>query len=592
MANFQSVFRGVVFLLSSLVLASVGECRTQVSPPQSENVKEDQPKDSARHRIGRSTENMVASVNPLATETGLWALSAGGNAVDAAIATALTLGVVDSFNSGIGGGCFILIRTADGEIIAIDGREKAPAAAERDMYIRKGVADPTLSKTGALAIAVPGALMAYHEAASQYGRLPFSDLILPAAEIADSGFELTQQFCERIAGEKEALGRFPGSAQIFLKSNGAVPRVGEMIRQPDLAHTYREVAEQGKDWFYQGGFAHAVGNWSSANGGILTAEDFANYQIVRRTPLRTTYRGFELIGFPPPSSGGVHVAQILNILENFELSNRTEVAYQNSLHLIGEAMKLAFADRAHWLGDPDYINVPKGLIEKNYAKQLAEKIKTHSASQVRSHGFPPRYEENFFGKHTTHIAAADREGNWVAITTTLNTSFGSKVIVPGTGVMLNNQMDDFSIAPGVPNAFGLVGGENNAVASGKRPLSSMSPTFVLKDGQPILTLGAAGGPTIITQVVMGIIRHLDFGQPIDQAVNAARIHHQWSPDKLLVESNLKVAHQTHLRKMGHDLDVVSGLGATQAISFDPASGTFVGVSDKRVEGSARGVDAR
>jgi gamma-glutamyltranspeptidase/glutathione hydrolase len=540
-------------------------------------------------RSNVSPVNMVASVHPLATEAGLKALEQGGNAVDAAIATALTLGVVDGFNSGIGGGCFVLIRTASGDIIALDGREKAPAAAHRDMYLRDGVADSRLSQAGALAMGVPGALAAYHEAAMQYGRLKFADLIFPAAEIAETGFPVTRQYRARVEMERDALRQFPASASVLLKQDGSARNIGDIIRQPDLANSYRQIAEHGIEWFYQGPFAEQVHSWCQANGGILTAQDFANYQIVRRTPLRTRYRDFELIGFPPPSSGGVHVAQILNILENFELSNRSPDEYQASLHLIAEAMKLAFADRAYWLGDPDYINVPRGLTDKSYAKQLAGMIDSTRSTPVHSHGFPPNHEDVFFEKHTTHIAAADDEGNWVAITTTLNTTFGSKVTIPGMGVMMNNQMDDFSIAPGVPNAFGLIGGENNAVAGGKRPLSSMSPTIVLKDGQPILTIGAAGGPTIITQVVMGIVRHLDFGQPVDEAVNAPRIHHQWSPDKLRVEGLIGEAARASLSGKGHAVDVVSGLGATQAIAFDPATSLYHGVSDERVPGSALGL---
>jgi hypothetical protein len=356
--------------------------------------------------------------------------------------------------------------------------------------------------------------------------------------------------------------------------------------QADLAKTYRSIASEGTDWFYHGPFATAVEAWSQKNGGLITVRDFADYKTVRRNPIRTQYRGFEVIGFPPPSSGGVHVGQILNILENFELKNSTANEYQETLHIVAEAMKLAFADRAFWLGDPDYIKVPTGLVDTAYGKQLAHLISLEKATPVKSHGTPPDHLDRFFEKHTTHIAAADSAGNWVAITTTLNTSFGSKVIVPGLGVMLNNQMDDFSIAPGVPNAFGLVGGNHNAVAGGKRPLSSMSPTIILKDGQPVLTIGAAGGPTIITQVVCTIIQHLDFGMPIEQAVRAARIHHQWSPGKLLVEDSLDSQTIEYLKKQGHELEVISGLGATQAISFDQTTAKFTGIADPRVGGSS------
>ena len=536
----------------------------------------------------KSTENMVASVHPLATAAGLRAFEKGGNAIDAAVATALMLGVVDSFNSGIGGGCFVLIRTADGALIAIDGREMAPAAAERDMYLRNGVADPQLSQTGPLASGVPGALAAYFESASQFGKLQFSDLILPAAETAAQGFAISEGYEARLKSEQTALARFPGSAAIFLKADGTVFSTGELLIQTDLANTYRQIAKHGPSWFYNGPFATATEAWNAKNDGILTARDFANYQTVRRQPIRTTYRGFEVIGFPPPSSGGVHVAQILNILENFDLSALAQDDPAIFKHVVAEAMKQAFADRAFWLGDPDFVNVPIGLIDKKYAKTMADRIDIKRVTAIDSHGIPPAADAKFFEKHTTHIAAADRAGNWVAITTTLNTSFGSKVVVPGLGVMMNNQMDDFSIAPGIPNAYGLVGGENNAVTAGKRPLSSMSPTIVLKDGVPVLTVGAAGGPQIISQVLGTILQHLDAGLPIEKAVAAPRLHHQWSPDRLLVESTTEDAICKKLTSLGHVVEKSPAVGITQAIAWDPATGLFTGVADPRTTGRAAG----
>jgi gamma-glutamyltranspeptidase/glutathione hydrolase len=326
----------------------------------------------------------------------------------------------------------------------------------------------------------------------------------------------------------------------------------------------------------------------AANGGILTAEDFAAYEAKLRDPLHSTYRDYQIIGFPPPSSGGVHVAQILNILEQFPLDGIEKVGSVATTHLIVEAFKLAFADRAYWLGDADFVAVPRGLVSKEYAKQLAEKIDMERAADVPSHGTPPKWKQDVFGRHTTHIAAADADGNWVAITATVNTAFGSKVIVPGTGVVLNNEMDDFSIYPGVPNAFGLIGAEANSVAPGKRPLSSMSPTIVLDErGRPILTVGAAGGPKIITQVVLTIVRHLDFEQPLPNAVAGPRFHHQWRPDVVSYEKDLPAGLLEELRQRGHELRELDSGGITQAIAVG-RSGRLIGVSDPRGQGIAAG----
>ena len=322
-----------------------------------------------------------------------------------------------------------------------------------------------------------------------------------------------------------------------------------------------------------------------AHGGLLTRDDFATYEARQREPIVTTYRDYTIVGFPPPSSGGVHVAQILNILENFDLAEIYRRDPAEAKHILGEAMKLAFADRAHWLGDADYVRVPRGLIDKDYARDLARRIDPARATEVARHGQPDDWQSNVFGQHTTHIATADADGNWVAITATVNTSFGSKVIVPGTGLVLNNEMDDFSVLPGVPNAFGLIGAENNAVAPGKRPLSSMSPTVVLQDGQPILTVGAAGGPKIITQVVLAIVRCLDYGQPLDVALRQPRLHHQWKPDVLMVESGTDAAEIERLLRRGHTLRFLPTGGVSQAIMRGPAE-ELIGAHDPRISGQA------
>jgi gamma-glutamyltranspeptidase/glutathione hydrolase len=542
-------------------------------------------------------KGVVATVQPLATTAGVAAFQQGGNAVDAAIAAAVTLGVVDQHNSGLGGGCFILIRQASGKFIAIDGRETAPAKAARNMYLREGKVQPELSQTGPLAVATPGALAAYELALQEAGKLKLSHVSSPAAELADRGFPLDRNYARKLKSTADKLKLFPGSAAALLKSDGSAYAAGEVLKQPDLADTYRQIAQKGSDWFYRGEFAKRVADWMQANDGILTATDFAAYKPVVRQPLETIYRDWQIVGFPPPSSGGVHVAQMLNMLEQFNLAALRKKDDSSLEHLLAEVMKLAFADRAHWLGDPAFAKVPRGLIAKEYARALAAKIDLQRTGNVDAHGRPPHATENVFSpekydpaesKHTTHIAAADADGNWVAITATVNTTFGSKVIVPGTGLVLNNEMDDFSISPGQPNAFGLIGAEANAVEPGKRPLSSMSPTIVLRDQQPILAVGAAGGPTIITQVLQVLVRVLDLEQPLSEAVSSPRVHHQWRPDELRVEESLAAKTKAALKARGHKLEETGGIGVCQAVGVEPASEHLIGVHDPRVPGSAAG----
>ena len=530
---------------------------------------------------------IAATVHPLATDAAINAFKHGGNAIDAAVAAALTLGVVDGHNSGIGGGCFMLIRLADGRFVAMDGREMAPAAATRDMYVRNGKADIKLSQTGPLAVATPGALAAYDEVIKRHGRLPLRDHLLAAAEIAERGFMVDSKCAARLRNLASVFARFDGSRAVFLKSDGQPWAEGEIWKQPDLARTYRAIAEHGTGWFYGGPFAQTVGEWMKKNGGVLTADDFRNYRLKFREPITTKYRGFTVVTFPPPSSGGVHVAQMLNILQSFDLKalghNSADMA-----HVVIEAMKLAFADRAYWLGDPDFTNVPRGLVSPDYAKTLAARIRLDRTSVVAGHGTPERAANDVFGKHTTHLSVADAEGNWVACTTTVNSTFGSKVVVPGTGVVLNNQMDDFSIQPGVPNSAKLIGAEANAIAPGKRPLSSMSPTLVLKDGQPILAIGAAGGPTIISQTLLGLIGVLDFGLSVDAALAGPRFHHQWSPDEVKIERAFAAAVREELRRRGHKLVETESIGVSQAVARDPVTGRFTGAHDPRVAGKAAG----
>jgi gamma-glutamyltranspeptidase/glutathione hydrolase len=566
----------------------------------------------------RAENGMVASGHPLATAAGVNVLKSGGNAIDAAVAVGLTLGVVDTANSGIGGGCFMLIRLANGKFVAIDGREMAPAAATRDMFLREGKGDTELSQTGALASGVPGELAAFDYAVSKFGNKRLSDLILPAAKLAEEGFELNGSYAARLNSVATDMAKFDAARAIFFKDNKPLGK-GHVLKQPDLAATYRAIAGQGSEWFYRGPFAATTATWMRTDGGIMTAADFASYQVALRDPVTTTYRGCQVVSFAPPSSGGVHVVEMLNILEHFDLASLDEAT---RLHVIAEAMKLAFADRAHWLGDPDFARVPRGLVSKKYATSLAKKINLAHAVEVPSHGLPPNWKNDYFrpvkgragiplpadrsgagdgahgvtrptdvatsDKHTTHFSVADAEGNWVACTATINTSFGSKVVIPGTGVVMNNQMDDFSVQPGVPNAFGLIGAVANAVAPGKRPLSSMSPTIVLKNGQPIIALGAAGGPKIISAVLMELVAMIDLGQSPAEAIAAPRIHHQWSPGELMVEKSLPENLKTALEQRGHKLQELNALSVSHIVARSPDGRGFIGVADPRASGNAAG----
>lgn len=535
--------------------------------------------------VAQAERGMVATVHPMATEAAVEVFRNGGNAIDAAVAAGLTLGVVDGYNSGIGGGCFIVIRSADGRIVAIDGREMAPAAAHAEMYIVDGKGDTSLSQMGALASGVPGALAAYSRAVEDFGKKPLKDLLATGIRIAEEGFPLTASYASRIGTRADQLRLFEGSRDLFFHEDGSPFKEDEIFKQPDLARTYQGVADHGIDYFYRGPVAEKIGAWMKENGGIMTAGDFANYEAPYREPVRSQYRGYEIVGMPPPSSGGVHIAQMLNILENFDLQALQDQPAER-IHLVAEAMKLAFADRAYWLGDPDFANVPKGLAGREYAAKLAAKINPKQVITVVEHNTPEDWETNIFNRHTTHFSAADAEGNWVAITATVNTTFGSKVVVPGTGVILNNEMDDFAIQPGVPNAFGLLGTDANKVEAGKRPLSSMSPTLVLRDGEPILSVGAAGGPTIISQTLLAIIGIVDLGMTPGEALAQPRYHNQWYPNTLRIEKRMPEEVMKELEAKGHQLQKVGGLGVSQAVAKQ--GDQLVGVHDPRVPGKAAG----
>jgi len=438
---------------------------------------------------------------------------------------------------------------------------------------------------GALASATPGALAAEDLALKTCGRLPLKELLLSAAKIAAEGFIVDRHYAAVLQDQTDDLRKFESSRATFLKPDGTAYGAGEVLKQPDLARTYRAIANEGTGWFYGGPFARATETWMKQNHGIMTAADLRDYRAVFRQPVSTDYRGWTIVSFPPPSSGGVHVLEILNMLETRDFRSPDCTAVDRT-HFIAEAMKLAFADHAFWLGDPDFVKVPRGLISPAYGRELAAKINLGHVTGVAGHGTPDNAGGDVFPEHTTHISAADAEGNWVALTATINTHFGCKAVIPGTGVVMNNEMDDFTAAPGATNYFGLTGAEANAVAPGKRPLSSMSPTLVLKNNQPVLSVGAAGGPTIISQTVLNIVNVLDLGMDAQSAIDAPKFHHQWKPDELTVERATPPAILDGLKQRGHTLRVVNSLGAAQAVSVLPDGKGFMGAADARAGGKA------
>jgi gamma-glutamyltranspeptidase/glutathione hydrolase len=535
--------------------------------------------------IERGRRGMVSSQHPLASEVGLSILQSGGNAVDAAVATAFALGIVEPYHSGIGGGSFIMIRNAaSGDVVAIDAREKAPMAATRDMYQREGEVVGGLSSYGSLAVGVPGTVAGLVLALEKYGTKTLREVIDPSIEIAVKGIEVDPFFHKVLAGKADFLMRFPETASIYLSSGNRPYPAGYRLIQKDLAHTYRELSLRGVSSFYHGKIAGAIVDHMKETGGIITLEDLNNYAPVIREPVRGTYRDFEVISMPPPSSGGVHLIQMLNMLEEFDLS-RADPLDTKYLDLLIRAMSLAFADRAEFMGDVDYVDVPvEKLLSKDYARELHEKM----LEDLRK-GKIPGEESKGGGGGTTHISVIDSVGNVVSLTQTINLWFGSCVTVPGTGIILNDEMDDFSAMPGVPNEFGLVGSEANAIEPGKRPLSSMSPTIILKDGKPFLVVGSRGGPRIITSTLQVAINVIDFGMSLDQAIEAPRVHHQWLPGIVYVEENTPSEIRRALGLKGYKTKVLQDrIGCVSGILVSEDDGLIYGASDPRGIGEARG----
>ncbi len=528
-------------------------------------------------------QGMVASANRQATEAGLEVLKKGGNAIDAAVAVGYALGVGDPYHSGIGGGGFMVLRLANGQLHAVDFRETAPRSARRDMYLKDGKVVPGLSTDGALAVAVPGVVAGYDLVLRRFGTMPLKEVLAPAIRLAEQGAVVTPYYTTvvGIARVQNLLRRFPESAALFLKDDQR-PSVGDRLVQADLAKSYRLIAERGPDVFYKGEVADAIVRTMQAHGGLMTKEDLAGYQVKVRTPVRGTYRGFEVVSMPPPSSGGTHVVQILNMLEGYE-AQKLGAGSSAFIHLAAEAMKRAFADRAEFMGDPDFVTVPAaGLVSKRYAEELRKSISPDRATPEVKFGNPAAYG----GTSTSHFSVMDRWGNVVAVTQTINTHFGSGLVAQGTGIVLNNEMDDFAAAAGIPNVFGLLGGTANAIAPGKRPLSSMSPTIVLKDGKVTLTVGCAGGPRIITSVTAAITNVVDFGMTVQEALDFPRYHSQGPA--VWVEKEVPQDVRAGLTARGHKVEERPYWSRCQAISVDPATGQFFGAADSRQEGSALG----
>jgi gamma-glutamyltranspeptidase/glutathione hydrolase len=533
-------------------------------------------------RTLQSSAGLVVADSELASEAGMEILRRGGNAVDAAIATAFALSVVDQASSGLGGGGFMVIyRAKDQQAFTLDFRETAPQAARRELYTKDGKPVAALSLTGGLAVAVPAEVAGLVEARQRFGTLSLATLVAPAIKLAHEGFALDPALRVAIERQQSAMKRSADLGRVFLP-NGMVPKEGDVIRQPDLSATLKTIAEDGGESFYRGRIAAAIVNTVQSSGGVITRDDLKNYKPVWREPLIGSYRERRVITMPPPSSGGVAILQMLNILEGFNLGQmeHNSSAY---LHLVTEAMKHAFADRAQFLGDPDFVHVPVGkLTTKDYAEWVRRRISPQKTQPTSFYGY---YHYNAEKGGTTHFSVVDRFGNAVSCTQTVNTRFGSKLLAAGTGIVLNNEMDDFAIHGAVGNVYGLIGNEANALQPKKRPLSSMAPTIVLREGRPELVVGAAGGPRIISATLQTILNVLDFHMSVSSAVEAPRIHHQWIPDRLNFEAGISPQTRKGLEERGHTLREQSALGVAQAIARQGAQ--LSGAADSRKVDRAR-----
>ncbi|EQA1201006.1 gamma-glutamyltransferase [Escherichia coli] len=539
------------------------------APPVSYGVEED-----VFHPV-RAKQGMVASVDATATQVGVDILKEGGNAVDAAVAVGYALAVTHPQAGNLGGGGFMLIRSKNGNTTAIDFREMAPAKATRDMFLDdQGNPDSKKSLTSHLASGTPGTVAGFSLALDKYGTMPLNKVVQPAFKLARDGFIVNDALADNLKTYgSEVLPNHENSKAIFWKE-GEPLKKGDTLVQANLAKSLEMIAENGPDEFYKGTIAEQIAQEMQKNGGLITKEDLAAYKAVERTPISGDYRGYQVYSMPPPSSGGIHIVQILNILENFDMK-KYGFGSADAMQIMAEAEKYAYADRSEYLGDPDFVKVPwQALTNKAYAKSIADQIdinKAKPSSEIRPGKLAP-YESN----QTTHYSVVDKDGNAVAVTYTLNTTFGTGIVAGESGILLNNQMDDFSAKPGVPNVYGLVGGDANAVGPNKRPLSSMSPTIVVKDGKTWLVTGSR----IITTVLQMVVNSIDYGLNVAEATNAPRFHHQWLPDELRVEKGFSPDTLKLLEAKGQKVALKEAMGSTQSIMVGP-DGELYGASDPR-----------
>lgn len=525
-----------------------------------------------------ANNGMVATEQELASRIGLDILKAGGNAVDAAVGIGFALAVALPNAGNLGGGGFMMVHDAKtGKSVALDFREVAPLKATRNMYLDdKGNVINGKSLYTHYAVGVPGTVAGMEHALKKWGTMPLDKVIAPSIALAEKGFPVSETLAKILRQEQKNMGKWPATTEIFWK-DGAPLKRGDLLVQKDLAQSMRLIAQQGAKAFYEGAIAQKIAAEMAPHAGAVTLQDLREYKVAEREPVRGTYRGHEVVTMPPPSSGGTHLVQILNMLEQWPLAQWGQNSAQ-TLHHMAESSKLAYADRSEYLGDPDFVKIPlKGLTSKRYAESLAKSIDPNRARPAKEikPGQPQPYESD----QTTHYSVVDKAGNAVAVTYTLNTNFGSGIVAKGTGILLNNEMDDFAAKPGVANAYGLVGGDANAVAAKKRPLSSMTPTLVLKDGKPTLVTGSPGGARIITTVLQTVVNTIDFGNNPAEAAAAPRVHHQWTPDELRVEKGLSPDTLALLKQRGHNIAVKPSMGRTQTIQI--RNGMLYGYSDPR-----------
>ena len=531
----------------------------------------------------RAKQGMAASSEKLASQIGIDTLKKGGNAVDAAVAVGFALAVTHPTAGNLGGGGFMLIRFASGETACIDYRETAPAAAGRDVYLdSSGQIVPKASTQGYRASGIPGTPAGLCLAQQKYGRLSLKEVIQPAIDLAEQGFPVSDHLSDSLKWAAPLLGLFPESHRVYLNS-GKYFEPGETLIQQDLASSLRAIRDEGASGFYRGAVAAKIAAAYEPHGRWMTREDLLKYEPKLRTPLRGSYRGYDVITMPPPSSGGTVLLEMLNALEGFNVSGMG-AGSSRTIHLMAEVMRHAFRDRAELMGDTDFVKVPTSqLILKSYAIEFRKQFDPAKASD--SLALPARVLPAAEASETTHFSVVDKDGNAVANTYTLNGGYGSGVTIEGTGILMNNEMDDFSSKPGVPNAYGLIQGEANAIARGKRPLSAMTPTFLLREGKLFLVIGSPGGPTIINTVLQVIVNVVDFGFTIQEAIDAPRFHHQWLPDELRMENHGFSEDVTKaLEARGHRLVFRSFMGDAEGIMLEPKTAVRLGASDPRGDG--------